>query len=144
MNASSTTMVQRTRGFTLLELLVVLLIIALLAGYVGPKLFGEVDKARVKTAMTQMRSLSGALDRFRLDTGRYPDSGEGLQALMTAPGGVTNWNGPYLSNEVPLDPWGKAYVYRQPGNSGKDYDLLTLGADGREGGSDENADIFSP
>lgn len=142
MNASSTT-ARSTRGFTLLELLVVLLIIALLAGYVGPKLFGEIDNARVKTAMTQMRSLSGALDRFRLDTGRYPSGSDGLQALMAAPGGVANWRGPYLSNEVPLDPWGKPYVYRQPGSGSRDYDLLTLGADGKEGGSDENADLLS-
>jgi general secretion pathway protein G len=142
MNASPKA-ARSTRGFTLLELLVVLLIIALLAGYVGPKSFGEIDSARIKTAMTQMRSLSGALDRFRLDTGRYPSSSDGLQALMVAPGGASNWRGPYLNNDLPLDPWGKPYVYRQPGSAGRDYDLLTLGADGKEGGSDENADILS-
>lgn len=129
------------RGFTLLELLVVLLIIALLAGYVGPKLFGEIGKAREKTAAAQMRSLSGALDRYRLDLGRYPSSSDGLQVLMVAPAGATGWRGPYLSGDVPLDPWGKPYVYRQPGSGGKDYDLLSLGADGQPGGSGEDADI---
>lgn len=131
------------KGFTLLELLVVLLIIALLAGYVGPKLFGEVGKARSKTAASQMKGIAGALDRYRLDTGRFPSSEQGLQALMTNQGNATGWDGPYMSGEIPPDPWGKPYIYRSPGEGGKDYDLLTYGADGKPGGSGEDADLVS-
>jgi general secretion pathway protein G len=128
------------KGFTLLELLVVLLVIALLAGYVGPKLFGEIGKARVKTATAQMKTLSGALDRYRLDTGRLPSTDQGLKALVQNPG-VKGWHGPYIDNDVPLDPWGNPYVYRAPGQSGRDYDLLSYGADGKPGGTGEDADI---
>ena len=131
------------RGFTLLELLVVLMIIALLAGYVGPKLFGEIGKAKSKTAASQMKSISDALDRFRLDTGRYPTTEMGLNALMTSPGNLAGWSGPYMSNAIPPDPWGAAYVYRMPGEGGKDFDLMTLGADGKPGGTDEDADILA-
>ncbi|MDQ8024364.1 MAG: type II secretion system major pseudopilin GspG [Moraxellaceae bacterium] len=130
-------------GFTLLELLVVLLIIALLAGYVGPKLFGEIGKARSKTAASQMKSIADALDRYRLDTGRFPTSEEGLRALSVDPGDVRGWAGPYMGSEVPPDPWGAQYVFRMPGEGGKDYDLLTLGADGKPGGSGEDADIVA-
>jgi len=130
-------------GFTLLELLVVLLIIALLAGYVGPKLFGEIGKARSKTAASQMKSIADALDRYRLDTGRFPTSEEGLQALSDDPGNLRGWAGPYMNNEVPPDPWGAPYVFRTPGEGGKDYDLLTLGADGKPGGTGEDADIVA-
>ncbi len=128
-------------GFTLLELLVVLLIIALLAGYVGPKLFGEIGKARSKTAASQMKSISDALDRYRLDTGRFPSTDEGLQALSVNPGNLQGWAGPYMNNDVPPDPWGAHF--RVPGETGKDYDLLTLGADGKPGGSGEDADIVA-
>lgn len=131
------------RGFTLLELLVVLLILALLAGYVGPKLFGEVGKARSKTAASQMKGLTSALDRYRLDTGRYPSTEEGLPALMTNAGNAPGWDGPYLSGELPPDPWGKPYVYRVPGDNGRDYDLRTLGADGKPGGTGEDEDIIA-
>lgn len=134
---------RKTGGFTLLELLVVLLIIALLAGYVGPKLFGEIGKARSKTAASQMKSIADALDRYRLDTGRFPSSEEGLRALSVDPGNVQGWSGPYMSHDVPPDPWGAQYVFRMPGESGKDYDLLTLGADGRPGGTGEDADIVA-
>jgi general secretion pathway protein G len=133
----------RRRGFTLLELLVVLLIIALLAGYVGPKLFGEVGKARSKTAASQMKGIESALDRYRLDTGRYPSTDQGLPALMTNVGNVTGWDGPYMSSAIPNDPWGKPYVYRSPGEGGKDYDLMTYGADGKPGGTGEDADIIA-
>ncbi|MGO4220393.1 type II secretion system major pseudopilin GspG [Lysobacter sp. TAF61] len=144
MPAFSATSAQRPRrGFTLLELLVVLLIIALLAGYVGPKLFGEIGKARSKTAASQMKSIADALDRYRLDTGRFPSSEEGLAALSVNPGNLQGWAGPYMSKETPPDPWGAAYVFRVPGESGKDYDLLTLGADGKPGGTGEDADIVA-
>jgi general secretion pathway protein G len=132
----------RERGFTLLELLVVLLIIALLAGYVGPKLFGEVGKARSKTAATQIKGIEDALDRYRLDTGHFPGTDAGLQALMSNVGNTSGWEGPYMSSAIPNDPWGKPYVYRSPGENGKDYDLMTYGADGKPGGSGEDADII--
>lgn len=131
------------KGFTLLELLVVLLIIALLAGYVGPKLFGEVGKARTKTAASQMKSISSALDRYRLDTGKYPEGEVGLKALMTNEGNVPGWDGPYMTNEIPPDPWGRPYVYRVPGDNGKDYDLRTLGSDGKPGGTGEDLDVVA-
>src|SRR6201991_1472784 len=134
---------RRWRGFTLLELLVVLLIIALLAGYVGPKLFGEVGKARSKTAASQMKGIESALDRYRLDTGHYPPGDAGLPALMTNPGNTPGWEGPYMTSAIPNDPWGKPYIYRVPGENGKDYDLFTYGADGKPGGTGEDADIFS-
>ncbi len=134
---------RRPGGFTLLELLVVLLIIALLAGYVGPKLFGEIGKARSKTAASQMKSIADALDRYRLDTGRFPSTDEGLQALSANPGNLQGWSGPYMNNDVPPDPWGAPYVFRAPGETGKDYDLLTLGADGKAGGTGEDADIVA-
>ncbi|BAO91250.1 type II secretion system major pseudopilin GspG [Caballeronia cordobensis] len=133
----------RQRGFTLLELLVVLLIIALLAGYVGPKLFGEVGKARSKTAASQMKGIESALDRYRLDTGHYPATEAGLPALMTNVGNSAGWDGPYMSSQIPNDPWGKPYIYRSPGENGKDYDLMTYGADGKPGGSGEDADIVA-
>jgi general secretion pathway protein G len=133
----------RARGFTLLELLVVLLIIALLAGYVGPKLFGEVGKARSKTAASQMKGIESALDRYRLDTGHYPPTDAGLPALMTNVGNTPGWDGPYMSSQIPNDPWGKPYIYRSPGENGKDYDLMTYGADGKPGGSGEDADIIA-
>jgi general secretion pathway protein G len=131
------------RGFTLLELLVVLLIIALLAGYVGPKLFGEVGKARSKTAASQMKGITSALDRYRLDTGHYPGGDVGLQALENNQANTAGWDGPYMSGPVPADPWGKPYLYRIPGQNGRDYDLFTYGADGKPGGSGEDADIFA-
>ena len=128
-------------GFTLLELLVVLLIIALLAGYVGPKLFGEVGKAKTKTAASQMKSLAGALDQYRLDTGRYPSNKLGLNSLTKKPPEESKWSGPYLMKDVPNDPWDKPYIYRIPGENGHDYDLLSYGLDGKPGGSGEDTDI---
>jgi|SRR6188768_520818 len=133
----------RWRGFTLLELLVVLLIIALLAGYVGPKLFGEVGKARSKTAASQMKGITSALDRYRLDTGHYPSNDVGLQALENNQANAAGWDGPYMSGQLPADPWGKAYLYRIPGQNGRDYDLFTYGADGKPGGTGEDADVFA-
>lgn len=129
-----------THGFTLLELLVVMVIIGLLAGIVAPRYFGQVGKSEVKVAGAQLNAFEQALDQFRLDVGRYPTTEEGLNALMVSPPEVTGWTGPYLKKAVPLDPWGLAFVYQQPGTHG-DMDLSSYGKDGRPGGSDQNADI---
>ncbi len=127
-------------GFTLLELLVVVVIIGLLVGYVAPRYFGQVGKSEVTTAKAQIDALEKAIDQYRLDTGRYPTTELGLAALVNRPPNEPKWNGPYLRKDVPLDPWGKAYVYKQPGERG-DYDILSYGKDGQPGGSGENADI---
>lgn len=130
----------RSRGFTLLELLVVLVVLGLLASLVAPKYFKQLGKSEAKTARAQVEGISKALDLYRLDMGRFPDSSEGLNALVTKPINDPKWNGPYLQKAVPLDPWGKAYLYKQPGDHG-DYDVYSLGKDGAPGGEDENADI---
>ena len=120
-------------GFTLLELLVVLMIIALLAGFVGPKVFSNVDSAKEKTAQRQMRSLADTLGQYRLDVGQYPTESQGLKALVEKPAGVTHWHGPYLSQQVPLDPWGNAYQWHNPTrekNSINEVDIMSTGKDG--------------
>ncbi|WP_153108909.1 type II secretion system major pseudopilin GspG [Propionivibrio limicola] len=127
-------------GFTLLELLVVMAIIGLLAGYVGPRFFSQIGKSETKVAQAQIDAFGKALDQYRLDVGRYPSTDQGLQALMAAPVGEARWQGPYLKKAVPADPWGKPYQYRQPGEHGE-YDLLSLGADGQPGGSGPAADV---
>jgi general secretion pathway protein G len=128
------------RGFTLLELLVVMVIIGLLAGYVGPRYFGQIGKSEVKAARAQIDALEKALDQYRLDTGRYPPTEVGLAALVTRPANEPKWAGPYLKKAVPLDPWGRPYVYKSPGEHGE-YDLLSYGKDGRPGGTGEAEDI---
>jgi general secretion pathway protein G len=128
-------------GFTLLELLVVMVIIGLLAGLVAPRYFAQVGKSQVKVARAQIDALDKALDQFRLDVGRYPTTEEGLQALVAQPGGEARWAGPYLKKGVPVDPWGRPYLYQQPGTHGGDFDLLSYGRDGRLGGTGEDADI---
>lgn len=130
----------RSWGFTLLELLVVVAIIGLLAGYVGPKYFGQIGKAEVKAARAQIDALDKALDAYRLDLGRYPTTEQGLNALVVQPGGNARWAGPYLKKGVPVDPWGKPYVYKSPGEHG-DFDLSSNGRDGAPGGSGEDADV---
>ena len=127
-------------GFTLLELLVVVVIIGLLAGFVAPRYFGQVGKSEVNVAKAQLDALEKALDQFRLDTGHYPNTEIGLKALVERPTNEPKWNGPYLRKAIPLDPWGKPYVYRIPGEKG-DFDLISLGKDGQPGGTGENADI---
>ena len=129
------------RGFTLLELLVVIVIIGLLAAYVGPKYFAQLGKSEVTVAKAQIEAFEKSLDTYRLDVGRYPTTEEGLAALLVAPPAAgTRWNGPYLKKAVPLDPWGHAYQYRAPGSKGE-YDIVSMGKDGQPGGSGENADI---
>jgi general secretion pathway protein G len=128
-------------GFTLLELLVVMAIIGLLAGFVAPRYFTQVGKSQVKIARAQIDAFDKALDQFRLDVGRYPTTEEGLQVLVMQPGGEASWRGPYLKKGVPADPWGRAYVYEQPGTHGGDFDLQSYGKDGRPGGTGEDADI---
>lgn len=129
------------RGFTLLELLVVMVIIGLLAGYVGPKYFAQIGKSETKTALAQIDALGKALDQYRLDTGYYPTSEQGLAALNSPPSGEQKWKGPYLKKAVPNDPWGRPYLYKSPGEYGE-YDVWSLGKDGQVGGNDESADVL--
>jgi general secretion pathway protein G len=128
------------RGFTLLELLVVIVIIGLLAGYVAPRYFSQVGKSEVQVARAQIDAFEKALDQYRLDLRRYPTTDEGLQALMTKPASESQWAGPYLKKAVPNDPWGRPYGYRAPGQK-TDFELASLGRDGKPGGTGEDADI---
>lgn len=129
-------------GFTLLELLVVMVIIGLLTGIVGPKLFKNIGKSEVKAAKAQIDSLGKALDQYRLDTGHYPTTEQGLNSLVTKPASESKWEGPYLTKAVPVDPWGRPYLYKNPGEHG-DYDLFSYGKDGQVGGSGDAADIVN-
>jgi general secretion pathway protein G len=130
-------------GFTLLELLVVIVIIGLLAAYVGPKYFAQLGKSEVTVAKAQLEAFDKSLDTFRLDVGRYPSTEEGMAALMAAPAtAAAKWNGPYLKKAVPADPWGNPYLYRSPGAK-SEYELVSLGKDGQPGGTGENADIVA-
>lgn len=117
-----------------------MVIIGLLAGYVGPKYFAQVGKSEVKAAMAQINALEKALDTYRLDTGHYPGTEQGLDALMTQPANEPKWQGPYLKKAIPPDPWGKPYIYKQPGEHGE-FDLLSYGKDGQPGGSGDAVDI---
>lgn len=130
------------KGFTLLELLVVMVIIGLLAGYVGPKYFNQIGKSEIKMASAQIQAFESALDSFRLDVGRYPTTDEGLNALLVQPSNLSRWNGPYLKKAIPLDPWHNAYIYRAPGTT-KEFDLLSYGKDGKSGGNRDGADIIN-
>lgn len=130
-------------GFTLLELLVVLGIIAMLAGLVGPQVMKHMGEAKIKAAKVQIEDLSQTLDMYKLDVGSYPTSEQGLNSLVENPGDVQRWNGPYLKkNKIPLDPWNNEYRYTSPGEHGK-FDIMSMGADGKEGGEGEDQDIVS-
>jgi general secretion pathway protein G len=133
---------QRERGFTIMELVVVIIIIGLLAAFVAPKFFGKVSEAKQKSAKAQIELFGTALDALRLDVGRYPSTDESLKALREKPSGMDNWKGSYLPKEIPMDPWGKSYVYKSPGEHG-DYDLISYGLDGAPGGEGENEDVVS-
>ncbi|MEE9523638.1 MAG: type II secretion system major pseudopilin GspG [Thermodesulfovibrionales bacterium] len=127
--------IKNDKGFTLIELLIVLAIISLLIGLVGPRIFKGEKKGKITTAKAQIELFGGALDQFRLDTGEYPSTSSGLNALQTNPG-TDGWDGPYLKKTVPKDPWKQPYIYRSPGTNG-DYDLFSYGPDKSEGGGDD-------
>lgn len=130
------------QGFTLVELLVVLVILGLLLGIVGPRAIDFLSRAKGDVAKIQIQNFGAALDLYRLDVGNYPTTEQGLNALMKAPGGAARWNGPYLKGDAaPLDPWNRPYLYERPGPGGKPYAITSLGADGQRGGSGDDADI---
>jgi len=131
------------RGFTLVEILVVITIIGLIMGLVGPRVLNYLTESKAKAAKIQIESFASALDLFFLDSGRYPSGSEGLTALVQRPGSISGWSGPYLKGGlVPADPWGNPYIYRSPGQRGA-YDLVSFGADGQEGGTGTASDITS-
>jgi general secretion pathway protein G len=144
-SAGPTLGVRARRAFTLIEILVVVVVIAILATLVAPNVFQHIGSARETTARSQIEMLGAALDAFRIHTGRYPTTAEGLSSLWERPASAPmNWRGPYLRKTVPLDPWGNAYLYLSPGETNRQgYDLTSLGADGRRGGTGEDADINS-
>ena len=133
---------RKDAGITLIELLVVMVIIALFAAIVGTRVGRNVDKAKQVAAKSQIAEYESALEQFKLDVGHYPSTEEGLQVLRTKPENAPNWDGPYLKKEVAPDPWGHPYVYRLPGTHG-DFDLISYGADGQQGGDGDNADIVN-
>jgi general secretion pathway protein G len=134
---------RRERGMTLIEILVVLVLIGVVLGIVGGNFIGRGEKAKADAARIEIGQIGQALDLYKLETGRYPSSSEGLQALVSAPAGVANWNGPYWKKaQIPKDPWGNEYRYAAPGQKGA-YDIVSLGADGKEGGEGPNKDITS-
>jgi general secretion pathway protein G len=131
-------------GFTLVEMLVVLTIIGLIMGLIGPRVLGYLSESKVKTAKLQIESFSSALDLFYIDTGRYPTSSEGLESLAVRPSGVDVWNGPYVKGaRIPTDPWGHPYQYRSPVERIPPYEIMSLGSDGSEGGTGNAADVAS-
>ena len=134
--------IKNQAGFTLIEMIIVVVIIGLLAGLVAPQFMKQQGRAETKTARAQIELFGTALDTFRLDVGRYPTSQEGLAALMQKPSGADRWDGPYLKKDLPLDPWGKPYVYKSPSDHGP-YEIISYGADGVPGGTDTNSDINS-
>lgn len=139
MRSSARGMVSQS-GFTLLELLVVVAIIGLLAGYVAPRYFSQLGKSEAGVARAQIDALEKALDQYRLDTGRYPTAEQGLNALMTKPANEPKWNGPYLRKSLPVDPWGNPFLYKIPGQR-SEFDIISYGKDGQPGGSGDATDI---
>jgi general secretion pathway protein G len=135
---------RRERGFSLLELLAVLVILGILAGIFAPKFLGQAESAKRKAAKLEIDQIGQSLDLYKLEIGKYPTTQEGLAALVTAPSGTTNWNGPYLKKTtVPKDPWGNEYKYVSPGDQNRPYDIVSLGGDGKEGGEGDGKDITS-
>ena len=134
---------KRNAGITLIEMLVVMTIIGLLAALVGPHVLGKLAVARQNAAHQQINDFTAALGIYRLDTGTYPTTDQGLQALRTRPAGLERWQGPYLVKDVPTDPWGHAYIYKYPSEHGDEPEIISYGNDGKEGGTAEDADIFS-
>jgi general secretion pathway protein G len=134
---------RRQAGVTLIEMLVVVMIIGLFAALVAPRMLSRVDTARVTQARAQINSFMTALGAYKLDTGTFPTTEQGLQALRVQPQGVNQWQGPYLPQEIPLDPWGRPYLYKYPGEHGDEPDIVSLGADGKAGGTGTDADIVS-
>ena len=134
---------KREDGFSLIELLIVMVILGLLAALVAPKMFGKTEKAKQNAAQTQISYFESALDTYRLDVGRFPSTEEGLMALRVNPDENKKWEGPYLPREIPLDPWENPYVYNYPGEHGGYYDIISYGADGAPGGEGENTDIVN-
>ena len=138
--------VQRNRahGFSLIEIIVVITIIGVIVGWAATNIFGKADQAQSKIAKSKIVALSGPLDIYKLDTGKYPTTQEGLKALLQAPSGVPNWNGPYVKNAEELkDPWRNDLIYRSPGSENRPYEIVSLGADGQEGGEGPNRDLKS-
>jgi len=132
----------KQRGFTLLELLVVIVIIGLLAAFVAPRYFSQIGKSQQQIAHAQIDSFDKALDQYRIDTGRYPTQEQGLAALNVQPAGEAQWRGPYLKKTLPQDPWGNTFVYKIPSSvANREYDVVSYGKDGQAGGTGENADI---
>ena len=131
----------RRKGFTLIELMVVILILAILAALIVPKVVGRAADAKRAKALSDITELDSALQQFRLDNDAYPTTDEGLQALRTAPQTAKNWRGPYLQKPIPPDPWGNQYVYQSPGPNNEDFIVESYGKDGQPGGDGENADV---
>lgn len=128
-------------GFTLLELLVVIVIIGLLAAFVAPKYFGQISKSKTQVARAQIEAFEKAIDQFRVDVGHFPTTEQGLNSLYSQPTNEPLWRGPYIKKSIPLDPWNKAYIFKSPGTNGRDYEIMSHGKDGKEGGEDEDADV---
>lgn len=134
----------RSQGFSLIEIIVVITIIGVIVGWAATNIFGKQDQAQARIAKSKIVSLSGPLDVYKLDTGKYPTSQEGLKALLQAPSGVPNWNGPYVRNDAELkDPWRNDLIYRSPGSENRPYEIVSLGSDGQEGGEGANKDLKS-
>ena len=130
------------KGFTLIEIIIVVIIMSLIATLIVPRLFKKVESSKRRIAKTQIILIENAIKMFKLDTGRYPTTAEGLKGLMEKPAGITNWDGPYLEKGLPKDPWSRDYLYVYPGKN-YIFEITSLGADGKEGGEDENKDIFN-
>lgn len=131
------------RGFTLLELLVVIVIIGLLSAFVAPKYFGQIGRSKTQIAKAQIEAFEKALDQYRIDTGHYPGTTPGLVNLFVQPADEPNWHGSYMKKGIPTDPWNRAYIYTSPGTNGREYEIVSYGGDGAQGGTEENADVAS-